>query len=180
MVDILMVGGGGDPRLVNAVKETICRNFSAAVFPGASALLPALPEDYMIHEFPESRWSFPQQSILVCKRGFSPPPVFSRSACAVGLLSSDNHPAAHFLKTQRVKAVTCGMSVRDTLTFSSLGADSAVLCLQRSLPMLSGAVQEPFELPLKLSPGYDAYSLLCLSGILILSGKSDRLSILNC
>lgn len=175
MVDILFVGGSGDKSLTHTVEEALCRHFSASVCPGSHSLLPALPEDFLIHESPGNRWSYSHQSILLCKRQFSAPGPFPLSSSAVGLLSSDNSPAADYLKALGVNAVTCGMSVRDTLTFSSLEADSAVLCLQRSLTLLSGAVQEPFELPLSLPHGYDAYALLCLAGVCILGGKTEEL-----
>lgn len=179
MIDILFAGGNGDQSLVRTVEEALCSRFSAAVFPGSQSLLPALPEDFLIHNSPDSQWPFSEQSILLCKRHFSSPEPFPIPPAAIGLLSSDNLPAADFIKSLGIKAVTCGMSTRDTLTFSSLEADRAVLCLQRSLPLLSGRILEPFELPLSLSPGYDAYALLCLAGVCILSGRTEALSCLS-
>ncbi len=59
-------------------------------------------------------------------------------AGAVGLLSSDNLNAAEWIRRCGIRAITLGMSSKDTLTLSSITSDSAVLCLQRAISDLSG------------------------------------------
>lgn len=58
--------------------------------------------------------------------------------------------------------ISAGMSARDSLTFSSLGENGAVLCVQRTLPRPDGATVEPQELllPPPLLPPEDALILL--------------------
>ena len=74
-----------------------------------------------------------------------------------------------------VRAMTLGMSSKDTLTLSSITPDSAVLCLQRAISDLFGSTLDPVEIPLSLSHRYDAFSILCAAAIFLLSGKIDIL-----
>lgn len=54
------------------------------------------------------------------------------------------------LRAERV--VEFGLSPRDSLTFSSLGEESAVLCIQRALLRPDGGTVEPQEMPLGKPP----------------------------
>ena len=117
--------------------------------------------------------------ILLCKENFSGD--IAPEVCvprAVGLLRSDHLAAAHALARHKIPAVTCGMAVTDTLTFSSLTGESAVVCLQRTIPILDGGCAEPAEAPLTLSQPYDAYVLMCAVAVTLLSGGWDALGAL--
>ena len=89
----------------------------------------------------------------------------------VAVVLSDNGRAMELLSHSQVKGVTCGFSSRDTLTVSSISAESAVICLQRAITTFSGARIEPVELPVRLSRPVDMFSLLCVAAILILADQ---------
>ena len=61
-----------------------------------------------------------------------------------------------------LRTLTCGLSSKDTLTLSSVTAESAVICLQREIGTLGGEVLEPYEIPVKLRRAVDRMELLSL------------------
>ena len=46
---------------------------------------------------------------------------------------------------KRFPLISCGMGVKNTVTFSSIGSDGGMICLQRKLNTFSGKVAEPQE-----------------------------------
>lgn len=91
------------------------------------------------------------------------------------MLDSQNRCAVAFAARSGLRVLDCGLSSRDTLTFSSLSGDDAVICLQRPVEDRQGRTVEPFELPLRLSRQHPAYPLLCCAAVLILSGRWEAL-----
>ena len=69
------------------------------------------------------------------------------------------------------QVVSCGLSPRSSLTLSSLSR-RCVLCVQRQLTALSGAVIEPQEIPLPAAWGcWETEPLLLLAGACLLLGR---------
>lgn len=81
------------------------------------------------------------------------------------LLVPGNCPPARLDRVRAKTVVTCGLSPRDSLTFSSL--ESPVLCVQRALPRPDGGIVEPQEFPLPGLPP-PAEELLPLLGLRLL------------
>ena len=69
--------------------------------------------------------------------------------------------------------VTCGLSDKNTLSFSSISDTEAVVTLQRYLN-IKGKVIEPHEFIVNLSKPYDPNILLTISGLLLLSGVPSK------
>ena len=94
-------------------------------------------------------------------------------AARILLLPGDSAPslAADALALQ---TVGYGLSPRDTLTLSSLAAPERLLCLQRSVLTVDGALLEPQELP--LSPEFSTLAdeaALLAAGLRLLCGKLE-------
>ena len=70
------------------------------------------------------------------------------------VIDSDNSEAADMLRGDGIQTVTCGLSQKDTVTFSSLGSDRAVVSLQRGLCALDGSKVGPVEVPVAFSPSH--------------------------
>ena len=67
-------------------------------------------------------------------------------ACGTVLLPSEwTALTARQIRAERV--VSCGLSPRDSLTFSSLDGGQSVVCVQRALSRPDGGTVEPQELP---------------------------------
>jgi len=94
------------------------------------------------------------------------PPAF------FAVVNSDNSEAADMLRGDGVQTVTCGLSQKDTVTFSSLENDRAVVSLQRGLKSLDGSDIEPVEVPVSFSPAHGEYPILAAVAVLLLSGVS--------
>ena len=98
-------------------------------------------------------------------------PLFPQSTIAV---FSDllEHPPKAVLG---LVPVDCGLSLRDTLTLSSVTETSAVISLQRPVARLDGSLVEPVEFPLRLGKRWSPYHLLCCGGALLLAGGPKAL-----
>ncbi len=68
------------------------------------------------------------------------------------------------------EVISCGLSLRDTVTFSSFTDDRCVISIQRPITRFDGKTVEPFELPLSVADGDDRYGILCANLLLILGG----------
>lgn len=88
----------------------------------------------------------------------------------IAVLDSSDAGAKKMLEKSGMQAVTCGMSQKDTVTFSSIKADNAVIWVQRELQALDGSSIEPQELPVILSKPVGDYPLLASIAVLLLCG----------
>ncbi len=102
----------------------------------------------------------------------SPPPL--PPGCPI-LFSGQNPAAARFAGGTGLAPLDCGLSLRDTLTLSSLTAGSAVISLQRPVARLDGALIEPGDIPLALRREWAPFPLLCRAGVLLLAGGAAAL-----
>ncbi len=89
---------------------------------------------------------------------------------AAGVLDPENERAAALLRAAHIPAVTCGLSQKNTVTFSSRTPDSTVVSLQKEIRTAAGRPVEPRELPLSLSAPRRDYPLLAAMAVLWLSG----------
>jgi len=112
--------------------------------------------------------------IVVCK-SLKSLNVELKGAAAVAVVdSSDEHLLAQVSHT-RLPAITCGLKSKDTITLSSIGADSAVVDLRRSISCMSGNKVEPAEFPLRTKRPIDSFMLMSVVSVLILAGKMESL-----
>jgi hypothetical protein len=93
----------------------------------------------------EKRWEVLALSIAGCRMLKNAPEAVC--ACGTILLPSGwSSLATRQVRAERV--VSCGLSSRDSLTFSSIGDGDVVVCVQRALIRPDGGQVEPQELPL--------------------------------
>lgn len=85
------------------------------------------------------------------------------------VVDSENRNAAGMLRNDGIQTVTCGLSQKDTITFSSLDSDRAVISLQRRLKALDGSDIDPVEVPITFQPSHSEYPLLAAVAVLLLS-----------
>lgn len=102
---------------------------------------------------------------LFCKqasRGIEIPPSF------FAVVDSDSVGAVSLLRGKGIETVTCGLSQKDTFTFSSLENDHAVVSLQRSIKALDGSDIVPVEVPVAFSASHSEYPVLAAVAVLLL------------
>lgn len=86
------------------------------------------------------------------------------------ICNSANSEDVEIARRSGGEVITCGMSLRDSVTFSSFTDEQCVISIQRRLTRFDGSCVEPFELPLYCSAQEDRYGILCANLLLILGG----------
>ena len=86
----------------------------------------------------------------------------------IGVVYSGDSTALRLLQKNNITAITCGMSNLDTLILSSVGDNTASVCVQRQIITLSGKVIEAGDYPIRLKDKITDYALLAAIGILLL------------
>lgn len=95
----------------------------------------------------------------------------------VCVINSQDGKAAEFAARHGLMTVACGPSPYDTLTFSSLTAEKAVVSLQRQLLLPGeGGYIEPAEYTITLKSKPELYTILAVASVFLLSGHGDSLS----
>lgn len=89
----------------------------------------------------------------------------------------DCAPAAALAASGRYPPLDYGFSLRDTLTFSSIGDKQAVVALQRPVQTMSGELLEPLEIPVRLTAPADQDLLLCAAAVALLCGEAEHLTV---
>ena len=88
----------------------------------------------------------------------------------MGIAYSKDLGSLELLKNNDITTLTCGMSSDNTIILSSVGENTASVCLQRSIKTLDGKIIEPQEYPVHLVEKITDYALMAAFGILLLSG----------
>lgn len=88
------------------------------------------------------------------------------------LVSSDNESQLSFLAEKGLRGYSCGLSSKDTFTFSSRDDTAASIALMREVADVYGNIVEPMEIALKTPPSLPDFTLLSYGAALILSGLS--------
>lgn len=107
-------------------------------------------------------------SIVIFKNHFYTNENSSIKNC-IPILNSQNVNAVRFLKNNVSIAITCGLSLRDTLSPSSINFPNNIVTLQRDILTVSGKVIEPHDLKVTLKKSMSMFNILSLCGVLLLS-----------
>ena len=68
---------------------------------------------------------------------------------------------------KRFPLISCGMGLKNTVTFSSIRSDGGIICLQRRLNTFSGRVAEPQEYRVRRSVGDTFPTLAAFTALLL-------------
>ncbi len=81
-------------------------------------------------------------------------------------------------KSKAAREVSCGLSLKDVLTLSSIGDNSVMLALQKDIYTLDGALLERQDIPVAVSEHAEPEAVLAAAGALLLLGAgSDGLKL---
>lgn len=87
------------------------------------------------------------------------------------IINSDDKELMDRIKSSNGRIISCGLSTRSTVTFSSISDNDFVLCTQRSIFSLAKKKIPPFELPFKcIGKAYDEVSILMIITAALLCG----------
>ncbi len=91
-----------------------------------------------------------------------------------GIAYQSDTAALRVLMKNGIETVVCGMGEENSLMLSSIGENTASVCLQRKIVTLGGNTVEPCEFPVRLKNKITDYALLAAFGILLLSDTEPR------
>lgn len=91
------------------------------------------------------------------------------------VVSSDNEDVIQKLAKQKIKAITYGLSAKNTITLSSMKEDSVVISLQRCINTLFGEIIEASDIPLYFNGNIDQYCIMLITAALLISGFYQKL-----
>lgn len=86
----------------------------------------------------------------------------------LAILSSENRNAIDMLNGSGNIAISCGMSLKDTLSTASITDEKRMVSLQRAICTIDGEIIEPRDFYIKSN--YELYASLAASAILLLLG----------
>lgn len=119
--------------------------------------------------------------VVILKDNFNLDSDNFSSEC-ICIVNSQNVKAVEFAAKANLKSISCGSSAYDTLTFSSLTPEKAVISLQRQiiLPNETNPAEqicvEPADYILNLKTNPELYTILAVAAGFIFSGYGEVLS----
>lgn len=88
----------------------------------------------------------------------------------IAVMESENEKAVQLVKKYALQTVTCGLSQRDTLTFSSISPEKSVISLQREICDIEGRQVLPQEISVNSQSEIEDFPFLAVGAVLLLSG----------
>ena len=89
-----------------------------------------------------------------------------------GICESSNQNALNILKHNNIPTIVCGTSNTDTITFSSITDDKALISVQRQIKTTNGRIIEPCEIAIKIAHKCSNSAVICACSVLILNDIS--------
>lgn len=114
-----------------------------------------------------------KQGLSYFQKGYNIPKNF------FAVVDPENEEAVAMLRKNCMQTITCGLSQKDSVTFSSINQDGAVVSLQRGLVRLDGKLTEPEEVPVKFNSSHSQYAVLAAVAVLLLSGAVNSETVLT-
>ena len=109
--------------------------------------------------------------LLVFDESFQSEQSVSLSSGMLCVAASDNTALLQLLASCHAHVITCGMSPKDTFTYSGKNENSISVSLQRELLSRSGDKIEPMEMVFSFSKAYADYDLLAYAAVSVLLGS---------
>ena len=170
MVKLILLGEGRSETLERFLTETLSRHFSLTVCTGPRAFSAGTGTPLLLLSPPELFAADLRGALFLARNGARLPQELHLPDDAVVIVSSEEENQLLRLARLQVQTVTCGLSCKDTVTFSSRSEETAVISLMRSVCGLSGEAVEPMDLPVSFPPRSGDYPLLACAAVLLLTG----------
>lgn len=174
MNTVLMCGNCREEKTLNILLAFLNAVDCGAVFIGDEtvSLIPKKIKqaDFVIVENKHIKKIYTGNGVALFRKDFDGREKIEIPPSFLAVIDSDNEKAADMLKRMGISTITCGFSQKDTVTFSSLENDSAVVSLQRGITALDGSEVLPVDIPVALDPVGNEYQILAATAVLLLSG----------
>ena len=174
MVTVLLCGSEKDAEITNILLAAI-RSADASALHITAKTVSMLPPDaqnadFLVIDNANIQGAHMEKGVIVFKQEIKGCLELDLPAGFIAVTESDNDTAIKILQKNALQTVTCGLSQRDTLTYSSLDSEKAVISLQREIKSLHGESMLPHEIPVALQSTRSDYPLLAAVAVLLLSG----------
>ncbi|MCR4616506.1 MAG: hypothetical protein K5756_10240 [Clostridiales bacterium] len=113
-------------------------------------------------------------TVVIFKSAFNQPPDIWGREGILAVCENENRRAVDFLSSRNVNMLTCSAGGRGALTISSIGDSGAVINLSRCLTTFTGRYVMPGEVTIKTAPIPNAYALLAVCSVLLVSDKINE------
>lgn len=179
MLTIVVVGKKSDKKTVKFIARALSPQFSI-LYIGNDKIQghPSGHYDFLIYETEKLVPITSENAVIIFKSHSIPQTCQPSLDGCYAVVDSDDEDATELSRQMGLRVITCGLSSKDTFTYSSFTSDSSVVCLQRSIPFCGQQI-EPFELPTDNSNPFDRYLTLVVSCILALSGHTQFIETLT-
>ena len=174
MTTVFLYGTDKETETTDVLLSSI-RSLKASALLITSKAISMLPPDvsqvdYLILDNANIQTIHIDKGILIFKKEIGSDIEYEIPEEFVAITEPDNEKAIKILQKNSLQTVTCGLSQRDTLTFSSLDTGKAVISLQREIKDLAGKSVLPHEIPVVYQTKFRDYPLLAATAVLLLSG----------
>ena len=173
MVPIIVYGKPDDNRFVRELTRILSPLGSCLHLEKNHLLIPSEKAQltFLLYETPVGCTAEGGKGILILKQDVSPLVRLSIALNYPAIVDSGCENGLKLLQRLKLPAVTCGLSLRDTLSLSSISENSACICLQRDLENLQGQISEAGEFPVSFGKPVSQYALMAGCAVLLLSGS---------
>ncbi len=170
VVKLILLGEGGSEKTQRFLEANLSRRFSLTCCTGQRISVSGAGEELLLLASPELSCAQLEGGLFLARNGARLPKGLRLPGDAVVIVSSDEEEQLRQLARMGAQTVTCGLSCKDTVTFSSKSEDKAVVSLMREVVGLSGEMLEPMDIPITFSPESGDYPLLACTAALLLAG----------
>ena len=175
MNTVILYGSEKDTQVTNTLLGAITAIGKSALHVTYKAIAMVPPKaqspDFLIIDQSDVPYVQTGRGVVVFRQGLS----FFQNGFNIpenyfAVVDPENEEAVKMLRKSCMQTVTCGLSQKDTVTFSSIEQDSAVVSLQRGILRLDGKSIEPVEVPVRFGGSHAQYAVLSAVAVLLLSG----------
>ena len=173
-MNIIVYGSDEDTSLSNILLKTLSRYGDVSFFNknklvcGSFKKSQADKNQFLVYEMETLPNIIEGNGIFLFKKSFKILDESKFPTKFLPIVDEQNLNAIKFLERINQIVITCGTSVKNTLSFSSISHTQAIVALQRYL-QAENTVIEPHEFTVKLSSVYEPSTLLIICTLLLLA-----------
>ena len=159
-----------DKQFLSLMQKNLSVQYAVTMTGENAIITTSSGTDLLIHESIGLQTIQSPETILVFSEHCVPAKPLHIDPSVICIASSGNTDLLKMLADTHARVITCGMSGKDTVTYSSKSDCAISISLQREILNCSGQAIEPLELVFSLQEHYRSYELLAYAAILMLLG----------
>ncbi|MCL2036183.1 MAG: hypothetical protein FWG83_02200 [Oscillospiraceae bacterium] len=146
---VCIIGKSTDRVLEEIILSRLSKTYRVTYIKNKSLVQAGKGYEIIVSDFTELKSLYLPECIIIMKND-GVVPAIPLPEKSIIIVNSDNTDQLIRLKNTNLNVITCGVNDKDTLSYSSSGADCIVTSLNREITAFSGRKIQPLEIPLKL------------------------------